>query len=63
MALIEDVESGKKNIRDYLENARSNPEGRAYELIEFLEDGDVLSERFPNKIGRASCRERVCDLV
>ena len=50
MALIEDVESGKKNIRDYLENARSNPEGRAYELIEFLEDGDVLSEKFPNRI-------------
>ena len=48
--MIEDVESDKKNIRDYLENARSNPEGRAYELIEFLEDGDVLSERFPNRI-------------
>ena len=47
--MIKDIESGKKNIRDYLEHARSNPEGRSYELVELLEDKATLSSKFPNR--------------
>lgn len=47
--LIEDVERGKKDIREHLVSARQNPVERAHELVELLESEADLSREFPNR--------------
>lgn len=42
--MIEDIERGKEDIREYLVSARQNPKKRAHELVELLEDKTILDK-------------------